>query len=58
MRDPQRIQKILALVTKVWYKYPDLRLTQLIGNACKTNDPYYVEDDILFENLKKVYKEE
>jgi uncharacterized protein YihD (DUF1040 family) len=57
MRDPQRIEKILGLIRKVWYKSPDLRLTQLIMNALKINqDPYYVEDDVL-ENALKDYDE-
>lgn len=53
MRDPERIEKILGLIRKVWYKSPDLRLTQLIMNALKMNqDPYYVEDDLLEQALK------
>lgn len=53
MRDPQRIEKILGLIRKVWYKSPDLRLTQLIMNALKMNsDPYYIEDDVLEKALK------
>ena len=53
MRDPQRIEKIIGLIRKVWYKYPDLRLTQLIMNALKmANDPYYIEDDVLEKALK------
>jgi len=53
MRDIQRIPRILGLVEKLWNKYPDLRLTQLIMNALKMNsDPYYVEDDKLHKALK------
>lgn len=53
MRDPQRIEKIIGLIRKVWYKTPDLRLTQLIMNALKMNgDPYYIEDDVLEKALK------
>jgi len=53
MRDPQRIEKIIGLIRKVWYKSPDLRLTQLIMNALKmANDPYYIEDDVLEKALK------
>ena len=54
MRDPNRIEPMLALIREIWYKYPDLRLTQLIMNALKMNqDPYYVEDD----KLKKALEE-
>ena len=54
MRDPNRIGKIIELITEIWHTYPDLRLTQLIMNALKMNqDPYYVED----EKLKKALEE-
>ena len=54
MRDPNRIEPMLALIREIWYKYPDLRLTQLIMNALNMNqDPYYVED----EKLKKALEE-
>lgn len=55
-RDPQRIDKMLDLVKSIWKMNPDLRLTQLILNACKHDDTaYYIEDDILEESLKKIY---
>jgi len=54
MRDPNRIEPMLALIREIWYIYPDLRLTQLIMNALNMNqDPYYVED----EKLKKALEE-
>jgi uncharacterized protein YihD (DUF1040 family) len=57
MRDPDRIEKMIGLIRKVWYKSPDLRLTQLIMNALKMNeDPYYVEDDVLEKALKNYYE--
>lgn len=57
MRDPQRIEKILGLIRKVWYKSPDLRLTQLIMNALRMNsDPYHIEDEILEKALKDYYE--
>jgi len=59
MRDPNRIPEIISVVTRVWYKYPDLRLGQLILNACPNDKvAYYIEDEELLENLKKIYKEE
>ena len=58
MRDPNRIEPMLALIREIWYKYPDLRLTQLIMNALKMNqDPYYVEDEKLKKALEE-YKEQ
>ncbi len=54
MRDPKRIEPMLALIRKIWYQYPDLRLTQLIMNALSMNqDPYYVRDEQLKEALEK-----
>jgi hypothetical protein len=52
MRDPQRISRIIRKVETIWYKSPDLRLTQLIMNALKMNsDPYYIEDTDLEKAL-------
>lgn len=58
MRNPKRIEPMLALIREIWYKYPDLRLTQLIMNALKMNqDPYYVEDEKLEKALKEDIKQ-
>lgn len=57
MRDPKRIERILAKIKEIWLKSPDLRLTQLIMNTLKMNeDPYYVEDDILEKVLDEYSK--
>jgi len=54
MRDPKRIEPMLQLIREVWYTCSDLRLTQLIMNALRTNqDPYYVEDERLKEALEE-----
>jgi uncharacterized protein YihD (DUF1040 family) len=59
MRDPKRIHEMLRVISKVWYKNPDLRLGQLILNAVTINpNLYYMEDEQLLEYLKKTYKEE
>jgi len=55
MRDPDRIDEILELISKVWHKNPDLRLCQLIGNIFIEKDLYYVEDDRLQEALIEYY---
>ena len=48
MRDPARIDRILAQIRDIWLEQPDLRLCQLIGNAVSgTGDKYFVEDDDL-----------
>jgi len=55
MRDPQRIEPMLSLIREIWYRAPDLRLTQLIMNALRMNeDPYYVEDEILKKALQEL----
>jgi len=59
MRDPNRIYEILRILSKIWFKNPELRLGQLILNGCPTDSGlYYLEDEDLLENLKNTYKEE
>lgn len=55
MKDPKRIPKIMKLVEKIWKKYPNLRLTQLIGNCFEAGDNYHTDDDTLLEKLKETY---
>ena len=58
MRDPDRIDRILALVRKNWKRYPDLRFMQLVQhlyaglNPGISEDWFYTEDDRLEEKLK------
>lgn len=57
MRDPARIDNILELIEKIWKKYPDLRLGQLICNCFHPDaDIYFIDDDELVEKLKFIYK--
>jgi uncharacterized protein YihD (DUF1040 family) len=53
MRDPKRIDVVLEEIKKIWEKYPDLRLGQLLENASKIL--YYEEDQDLVEKLKQFY---
>jgi uncharacterized protein YihD (DUF1040 family) len=57
VRDPARIDEVLALLREAWLRSPDLRLGQLIYNVLQpgAGSPwlYYVEDDILADLLKK-----
>lgn len=55
MRDRKRIGRILKLVIGIWFKYPDLRITQLLLNCLKGSDGYYVEDELLEQRLKEYY---
>lgn len=57
MRDPNRISKILDSIKKIWEKYPDMRLGQLICNVLRDPTLYYVEDDELVEFLNAYYGE-
>ncbi len=56
MRDPKRIEKVLADIKAIWKKYPDMRLGQLIGNVLEGSSLYYVEDDGLVSALKDMYE--
>lgn len=63
MRDPERIDRILKLISTIWYKYPDLRLGQLLFTfADFIDDVFYYEDDktekLLEENLKEGLRRE
>jgi len=58
MRDPARIDRMLALVREIWQRSPDLRLGQLfaaarnytpLDNAAVT---FHVEDDIIEDGLR------
>jgi len=49
VRDPARIDRMLAQLRALWYAYPDLRLGQLVHNLGANVEPnlldtYYVED--------------
>ena len=57
MRDPERIDKVLAAIGEVWYKYPDLRLGQLILNVVQDPTLYYIEDEDLVKRIDKFYGE-
>ena len=57
MRDPKRINKVLAAIGEVWEKNPDLRLGQLLSNVYRDPALYYIEDDKLVEEIKKYYSD-
>ena len=58
MRDPNRIPRILEELQRIWKKYPDFRLCQLL-EPCKYSsegvqiDLFYLEDDDLIARLKQ-----
>jgi len=62
MRNPDRIDDMLKLISEIWHKNPDQRLCQLIGNCFISTpyhgqDLYYIEDDKLRKLLIKYLKE-
>jgi uncharacterized protein YihD (DUF1040 family) len=59
MRDPDRIDKILYMLSHLWHKYPDLRLGQLLyGFANFIGDIFNYEDDETYTVLKEVFRRE
>lgn len=60
MRDPARIDRILAKLADYWKRHPDLRLCQLVHNlgdwSRRPNrgpDVFYVEDEALEKALEE-----
>jgi hypothetical protein len=52
MRDPKRIKTILEKLGEIWERYPDLRFGQLILNAFKEYELFYMEDDELLKEIE------
>jgi hypothetical protein len=57
MRDPNRIEKVLNDIERIWKRFPDLRLGQLLLNVARDPLLYYLEDDELLALLEEGYKE-
>ena len=55
MRDPARIDRILAVLRAAWLKHPDMRLGQLVSNAASVGGDhghvFYVEDSVTERSL-------
>jgi hypothetical protein len=57
MRDPKRINQILAALRGYWHANPDLRLGQIVGNCTPPGkDPYYLEDHDFIVALDEAMK--
>ena len=58
MRDPARIDQVLAAVREVWVEHPDSRLGQLLVNAVRASEPdsdlFSVEDSVLVRKLAEL----
>ena len=48
MRDPERIDRICALLADAWKRTPDQRLGQLISNLSPEIDPWHIEDETTY----------
>lgn len=62
MREVTRIARICGLLLRVWPKYPDLRLGQLLHLAAgrggeAPGDLFYVEDDVFERGLRALVEE-
>lgn len=56
MRDPARIDEMLALLREAWLRDTDSRLGQLVFNAARERDPditdvFNIEDAVLRKGL-------
>jgi len=62
MRDPKRIQPILADLETFWSQHPDLRFWQVVEivrarmSDCPDFDPFYVSDEKTADILKRMKK--
>lgn len=57
MRDPNRIERVLAKVQALWKQVPDWRLGQLLINLTEADEGlFYLEDDKLEERIEKWLK--
>jgi len=54
MKNENTIESTLAALAAAWSKAPDMRLGQLLMNACNCDDLeiYNVEDDVLLLKLQ------
>lgn len=62
MRDPVRINRIIEKLRLAWQDQPDTRLCQLVQNIgsriSKTNDIFFVEDDLFEADLTRQMRQE
>lgn len=60
IRDPKRIPKVLEKIERLWSKFPDLRLGQLILNVFSLHNGIYVavynmEDEEFVNRIEEFY---
>lgn len=49
--DRNHMKEVLDSIITVWYRFPTLRLGQLLANAAKSNDLFNVQDTTLVSGL-------
>lgn len=61
MRDPERIEPIIACLRGIWEQVPDWRFGQLLNNLLlamytenNEHDPFFMEDDRFLEIVNKI----
>lgn len=57
MNAPRNIQKeyrleVIDKVFEAWENHPEMRLMQMLINACPQDDLFYVTNEKLLDNLK------
>ena len=55
MRDSARIHRVLEKVERLWQRFPDWRLGQLVANMTNSDERlvFYLEDDVLEKELDR-----
>ena len=54
MKDPERIDRILGMVGRLWKMHPDVRLHQLLSVVTEyRGDLFYFEDHLLEDKLRE-----
>jgi len=60
-RNPERISKVLKAVEKLWKKFPDRRLTQLVATIANTGETFpklfHMEDEVFKNNAEYAFRE-
>lgn len=63
MRDPERIEPIIACLRGIWYQVPDWRFGQLLSNLLHAMyeegnelDPFFMEDDRFMDLVNRICK--
>lgn len=61
MRDPARIQKVMAKVASLWYFMPDMRFGQLmeyikdrVNHNVNPSSFFYIEDEAMMNKINEI----